>query len=93
MYGHSEAIYVRTRRPFDMDSLAVAIQDSEDVVLSSGMVTPLEVAGGDDVHVCRLRSFDDSSFLMWNVADNIRTGAATNAVRILQKHVELNRAG
>jgi aspartate-semialdehyde dehydrogenase len=28
--------------------------------------------------------------MFWNVADNVRVGAATNAVRIMQKHIELN---
>ncbi|MFA7620474.1 MAG: aspartate-semialdehyde dehydrogenase [Aminobacteriaceae bacterium] len=92
-YGHSESIFVETRNPFDMSSLRSALDASEGVASSDGMVSPVEIAGGDDVHVCRLRSFDERRFLIWNVADNIRTGAATNAVRILQKHRELNRAG
>ncbi|NLM71316.1 MAG: aspartate-semialdehyde dehydrogenase [Synergistaceae bacterium] len=92
-YGHSESIFVETRTSFDMSSLAEALDESETVRHTDDMVSPIEIAGSDESHVCRLRSFDDRRFLIWNVADNIRTGAATNAVRILMKHRELNRAG
>ena len=67
-----------------------AIEESENVILVDDMVTPLEAAGSDAVYVARVRAFDATRFLLWNVADNIRVGAATNAVRILKKHRELN---
>gem|GEM_PF-6965340 len=47
-------------------------------------------AGKDETFVSRIRSFDSTGFVLWNVADNIRVGAATNAVRILKKHASLN---
>ena len=90
LYCHSEAIWVETGRPFTLEGIAGALDSSEDVVRTDDMVTPVDAAGSDDVHVGRIRAFDDTRFLMWNVADNIRVGAATNAVRILLKHLELN---
>lgn len=90
LYSHSEAVFVETRRPFDLFGLADALKASEDVVYSEDLVTPQDGAGTDSVFVSRLRAFDDTRFLCWNVADNIRVGAATNAVRILLKHRELN---
>lgn len=90
LYGHSEAICVETRHAFTMPELTEALDGSENVIHTADMVTPIDVAGSDSVYVSRVRSFDGTHFLMWNVADNIRVGAATNAVRILLKHRELN---
>lgn len=90
LYCHSESIFAETRRPFTVAGLEEALGSSEDVKLSADLVTPLDCAGTDTTFVSRIRTFDDSRFLMWNVADNVRTGAATNAVRILLKHRELN---
>jgi len=89
-YGHSEAVFAETRSPFTLEGLRKAIKDSEDVELSDEMVSPLEVAGTDITCVSRLRTFDNERFLLWNIADNIRVGAATNAVRIMKTHMELN---
>ncbi len=90
-YGHSESIFVETREPFGIGEIHEALRNSEDVVLSEEMITPLEVAGTDLTYVSRVRTFDDRRFLMWNIADNIRVGAATNAVRILKEHLRLNK--
>lgn len=89
-YGHSEAVFAETRNPFTMEDLRKAVEESEDVVLTDEMISPVEVAGTDITYVSRLRSFDNERFLMWNIADNIRVGAATNAVRILKMHMEVN---
>lgn len=90
LYGHSEAILVETRRPSSVPEICEAVEETENVILVDDMVTPLEAAGSDAVYVARVRAFDATRFLLWNVADNIRVGAATNAVRILKKHRELN---
>ena len=90
LYSHSEAVFAETRKPFTLAGLADALRGSESVVYSEDLVTPQDGAGTDSVFVSRLRAFDDTRFLCWNVADNIRVGAATNAVRILLKHRELN---
>lgn len=89
-YCHSEAIFAETGRPFTTEGLEAALERAENVVLTADRDTPLDAAGTDLTFVSRVRAFDDRRFLMWNVADNIRTGAATNAVRILLKHRELN---
>jgi aspartate-semialdehyde dehydrogenase len=90
LYCHSESVFVETRKAFDMDGLAEALEASENVIHTGEMFSPIDVAGSDTVYVGRLRAFDATRFLMWNVADNIRVGAATNAVRILLKHRALN---
>lgn len=83
-YGHSEAIVVKTKIPFkEISKIEDAIKNSKNVILKNDIVTPIEVAGSDYVYVSRLRKIDENRFALWNVADNIRVGAATNAVRIL----------
>jgi aspartate-semialdehyde dehydrogenase len=89
-YCHSEAIFAETERPFTPEGLEAALKRAENVILTEDRDTPLDMAGTDLTAVSRVRSFDNTRFLMWNVADNIRTGAATNAVRIMLKHRELN---
>ena len=86
LYGHSEAVYVETKKPFESyQQLRETIERAEDVKIVDDFVTPLEVAGSDIVYVSRIRVLDENRFVFWNVADNIRVGAATNAVRILKR--------
>ena len=93
LYGHSEAVFVETKKPFGtIDDLLAVMRTQENVVVSDNPVVTaaVDAAGTDTTFVSRVRSFDDTHFLMWNVADNVRVGAATNAVRILLKHAALN---
>lgn len=91
LYGHSEAIMVRLKKPYEsLEKVREVIASGEDVVVTDNLVTPVDVAGKNETYVCRLRAADERSILFWNVADNIRVGAATNAVRILLKHAEMN---
>jgi aspartate-semialdehyde dehydrogenase len=87
VYGHSESVFCETVRPFSLEDLRREIESSKDVVYSEERLTPIEVAGSDLVFVSRLRGFDGNRFLFWNMADNIRVGAATNAIRIMKTHL------
>jgi len=87
VYGHSESVFCETVRPFSLEDLRRVIESSQDVVYSEERLTPVEVAGSDLVFVSRLRGFDGNRFLFWNMADNIRVGAATNAIRIMKTHL------
>jgi aspartate-semialdehyde dehydrogenase len=49
-----------------------------------GIVTPRDVEGTDEVHVARLRAEGANRFALWCVGDQLRKGAATNAVQILE---------
>lgn len=91
IYGHSESIYVELMKKFsDVEELKEVMCREKRVVFSDDVVTPVEIADTDEVYVSRLRVLDDRRFLFWNVADNIRVGAATNAVKILEMHVKMN---
>ncbi len=85
--GHAVSAMVELDRPVDRDAAAAALQ-SAGLRVGTGTEDPLplNVAGSDDVHVGRLRSDRDHPNVlhMWIVADNLRKGAATNAVQIAQ---------
>ncbi|MBV8066443.1 MAG: aspartate-semialdehyde dehydrogenase [Candidatus Eremiobacteraeota bacterium] len=90
--AHSEAIFVETQRPTSVAELAAAFEAAPGVVFHrEGIVTPRDVEGTDGVHVARLRAPLDSArgdkgrdFALWCVGDQLRKGAATNAVEILE---------
>ncbi len=84
--GHAVVAMTVLERPLSLGQARAAIAGMPGVVLWDEAADPLprEVAGGDDVHVGRLRSDPDHPNVchMWIVADNLRKGAATNAVQI-----------
>jgi len=85
--AHSEAVFFETERETTVEQLALVLSRAPAVVFHrSGVVTPRDVEGTDDVHVARLRSAGDDKrhFQMWVVGDQLRKGAATNAVQILE---------
>ena len=85
--AHSEAVFFETERDTTVEELAAALERAQGVVFHrTGVITPREVEGTDNVHVARLRSAGDDKrhFQMWVVGDQLRKGAATNAVQILE---------
>jgi aspartate-semialdehyde dehydrogenase len=82
---HSESVNVQTREPISVDEVRGLLAEAPGIVLED-VPSPLRAAGRDEVFVGRLR--DDAShpraFSMWVVADNLRKGAATNAVQIAE---------
>jgi aspartate-semialdehyde dehydrogenase len=90
-YSHSESINVEFIKPYVLKDVFKLFSASEDVVLVDDLENnqyPLAraVAGTDGVYVGRLRRDEsiDNGLNMWVVADNIRKGAATNAVQIAE---------
>ncbi|MEX2597088.1 MAG: aspartate-semialdehyde dehydrogenase [Salibacteraceae bacterium] len=94
--GHSEAINVETRKAFDLDDVRKMLAQTpgvkvQDVPELNTYPMPLYVEGKDDVFVGRIRRDNsvENGLNMWVVADNLRKGAATNAVQIAEKVKEL----
>jgi aspartate-semialdehyde dehydrogenase len=86
-YGHSEAISVKLNHPLEPESAMELLRKAKGVVLvEEGYPTPIDVAGRDEVFVGRIRKdlVFEPGLSMWVVADNIRKGAATNAVQIAE---------
>jgi aspartate-semialdehyde dehydrogenase len=85
--AHSEAVFFKTARETSVAELGAALAAAPGVVFHPhGIVTPRDVEGQDLVHVARLRAEEGSRrhFQMWVVGDQLRKGAATNAVQILE---------
>jgi aspartate-semialdehyde dehydrogenase len=83
--AHSEAVFLQTERPTSTAELGAAFAIAPGIVFyPEGIVTPRDVEGSDAVHVARLRAEDDRNLLLWCVGDQLRKGAATNAVQILE---------
>ena len=86
-YAHSEAVFFETERVVSVQELNKAFENAAGVAFhAEGIVTPRDVEGQDRVHVARLRAEDASGrrFSMWISGDQVRKGAATNGVQILE---------
>lgn len=89
--GHSESVNIEFHNPFDEAELRKILHETPGVVLQDNTDTntypmPLYAEGKDDVFVGRIRrDFSQANTVnMWIVADNLRKGAATNAVQIAE---------
>ena len=86
--GHSEALAFGTRRAAAREEIAHALAGTPGVRFSDGpgYATALDVAGTDDIAIGRLRPdvAHPNAWLCWVVSDNLRKGAATNAVQIAE---------
>ena len=90
--SHSESINVEFENPFELDELIEVLKNAPGVVVEDdpeNNVYPLAInaAGHDEVYVGRIRRDEsvENGVNLWVVADNIRKGAATNAVQIAQE--------
>ncbi|MEF9989986.1 MAG: aspartate-semialdehyde dehydrogenase [Christensenellaceae bacterium] len=95
-HGHSESINVEFEKDFDLTELKQALANFPGIILMDDVSKgeypmPLTVAGKDEVYIGRIRRDKSvkSGVNLWVVADNIRKGAATNAVQIAQKWIEM----
>jgi len=87
--GHSEAVNVQTAKALSPQE-AIQLLASAPGVLVEDVPSPLMAAGRDEVFVGRIRR-DEShprALSMWIVSDNLRKGAATNAIQIAEALVE-----
>lgn len=99
-HGHSESIYLELKEEVDVEEIRNLLKNSEGVIVEDEIKenkypTPLEVAGSDFTYVGRIRKdlFNPRALSLWVVADNLRKGAATNAVQILEKIEEYKMEG
>jgi aspartate-semialdehyde dehydrogenase len=89
--GHGESVNIETQKPFDMDELKTALREQEGLIIIDNPLMEdyptVELSSGTDpVYVGRLRrdaSVENGAYL-WVCADNLRKGAATNAVQIAE---------
>jgi len=93
--GHSEAVNVEFERAISVDVAREILSDAEGVVVwddhkDGGYATPIDCAGEDGVYVSRLRADTTVAhgLSMWIVSDNLRKGAALNAVQIAEELIK-----
>ena len=98
-YGHSESINVEFEKPCTVEEVKKVLSSAPGVVVQDDVKNnvypmPVYAEDKDEVFVGRIRKDDTvpSGINMWVVADNIRKGAATNAVQIAEKAIELGAA-
>jgi len=94
--GHSEAVNIEFENPISADEARNILRNAPGCVVidkrePGGYVTPYECAGEDATYISRLREDPtiDNGLEMWVVSDNLRKGAALNAVQIAE--VLINR--
>ena len=96
-YGHSEAVVIETENPITPEEAREILKNAPGIILEDDPKNnvypmPIEVAGKDEVFVGRIRKdlAFENGLSMWVVADNLRKGAATNAVQIAELLIEYN---
>jgi aspartate-semialdehyde dehydrogenase len=94
--GHSEAVNIEFENPITASKAREILRASPGILVvdkreDGGYVTPVEAAGEDAVYVSRIRKDPtvENGLDLWVVSDNLRKGAATNAVQIAE--VLMNR--
>lgn len=95
--GHSEAVNVETHRPFEINDIVNNLKNTKGVVVQNNSETfdypmPITAQNKNDVFVGRIREDNtiENGFNLWIVSDNLRKGAATNAVQIANYITENN---
>lgn len=95
-YGHSESINVEFYKPCTVEEVRKVLENAPGVIVKddpANNVYPMAIdaENKDEVFVGRIRKDDtvESGVNLWVVADNIRKGAATNAVQIAEKVLEM----
>jgi aspartate-semialdehyde dehydrogenase len=93
--GHSEAVNVEFEKPITADEARDILREAPGCLVidkreDGGYITPIESAGEDATYISRIRedSTLDNALNMWIVSDNLRKGAALNAVQIAELLVE-----
>tara|TARA_Y100000590_G_scaffold260988_1_gene293046 strand:- start:30 stop:1067 length:1038 start_codon:yes stop_codon:yes gene_type:complete len=89
--GHAESVNIEFDSPLNHDQATKILQKTKGISVidyrkDEGYVTPIEAAGEDNVYVSRIRNDNsaENSLNLWVVSDNLRKGAALNAVQIAE---------
>jgi aspartate-semialdehyde dehydrogenase len=89
--GHSEAVSIEFEKPITDDEARDLLRESPGCLVidkrePGGYITPHEAAGEDATYISRIRTDPtvDNGLMLWVVSDNLRKGAALNAVQIAE---------
>lgn len=94
--SHSESVWFETEKPLEVETVREALRRAPGVTVVDDpqhyvYPMPLESAGKDDVYVGRIRKdlADDNGMTLWLTGDQIRKGAALNAIQIAEWLVKM----
>lgn len=90
--GHAEAVWVETKEPLSPNAAERLLSEAPGVRLEQ-IPTTVAAAGGDEVHVGRIRSDPaaENGLALFVVCDNLRKGAALNAIQIAELLISMAR--
>lgn len=91
--GHGVSIYVETKRKINYQKLLSALKKHPDIVIKDDLKkhlypTSLDTYNNDLVYLGRIRRTDSKALMFYVTANNIRVGAASNALKILEHYLE-----
>lgn len=99
-YGHSESIYLELKEEANIDEIKKILEVSNGIIVdddpkTNRYPTPIEVANTDLTYVGRIRKdlYNPKGLSLWVVADNLRKGAATNAIQIIESIENIKMEG
>ncbi|MCD6419060.1 aspartate-semialdehyde dehydrogenase [bacterium] len=83
---HSEAVSIEFFKNVNFSEIEAALKNFENLIISEKTLTPVDVSGRREIFVSRLRmdSVRKDVIHLWIMGDNIRKGAATNAIQIAE---------
>ena len=91
-HGHSESINIEFEKEFEISDVIELLKNSDGIIVQDDILNniypmPIKAEGHDEVFVGRIRRDESiqNGLNLWVVADNIRKGAATNAVQIMER--------
>ena len=94
--SHSESINIEFEKNFDLEELKNILKNSPGIIVQDDITNNIypiatEATGHDEVFIGRIRRDESVEFgiNLWVVADNIRKGAARNAIQILEKLINI----
>ena len=89
--GHSEAVNIEFENPISVEEARQILRNAPGCIVidkhePGGYVTPLECVGEDETYISRIRTDPtvDNGLVLWCVSDNLRKGAALNAIQIAE---------
>lgn len=95
--SHSESINIELEKPFELGELVTVLKNAPGIVVEDDPANnvypmPINATGHDETFVGRIRRDEsvENGVNLWVVADNIRKGAAANAVQIAKKFIEFD---
>ena len=93
--GHSEAIHIEFEKPISLDEARDILRDAPGIMVvdkrePGGYITPIECVGDYNTFVSRIRedATVENGLAIWVVSDNLRKGAALNAIQIAETLIE-----